>query len=227
MCGSDAVPQKRREHQREEVELVGQRLALDALEVGVVAGPQHVGPGVGLGEYVTVLLSAASSTTGLFCPQARPRCPAACDRNSTGPSGPVSVTPPGSLLTCPTGRRSACPSPVPCGLPLTSFWPSAVMVIVCGALASGLGVRLEAALEDHHRQHRPEDHQQRPLDELHVGRRDHARGDDDQDHDRPDDQHAGPVREPEQRLDQRAGADHLRDQVEDAHDQRADRRRRA
>ena len=70
-----------------------------------------------------------------------------------------------------------------------------------------------------------EQHQERALDELHPGRRHHAGGDDDGGDDDADEQHADDVRQAEQRRDQRAGADHLRNQVEEADDQRADGRR--
>ena len=80
----------------------------------------------------------------------------------------------------------------------------------------------QPAAQDQDRQHEAEQHQERALDELHPGRRHHAGGDDDGGDDDADQQHADDVRQAEQRRDQRAGADHLRNQVEEADDQRAD-----
>ena len=68
------------------------------------------------------------------------------------------------------------------------------------------------AVED--RQNEAEQHQQRALEELHIGGRDHAGGDDDDDHGRADDDHAPVMFQPQQRLDQRPRADHLRNEVE-------------
>ncbi len=67
-----------------------------------------------------------------------------------------------------------------------------------------------------------EDQQQGALEELDVGGRGHAGGGDDDGDDHADDADADPVRQAEQRLNQNAGADHLRDQVEDRDDQGRD-----
>ena len=94
-----------------------------------------------------------------------------------------------------------------------------------GILALRFG---ESARENRHDQHRAEQDEHRSLDELHPGRRDHAGRDDDEHHDDADDQHADACpygSESEQRLHQRSGADHLRNQIEQADDQRADRGR--
>jgi hypothetical protein len=63
--------------------------------------------------------------------------------------------------------------------------------------------------------------QQAGLDDLHPRRRRHAAEQHVDHHQRADDHHREPVLEAEQQLDQLAGTDHLRDQVERDHDQRA------
>ncbi len=96
-------------------------------------------------------------------------------------------------------------------------------VLVEGHLSALVGLGGEPPHADRDDEHEGEDDQQAALDELHVGRRGHAGGRDDRDHDRADHDDAPVVRDAEQRLDQHAGADHLRDQVADRDDQRADR----
>jgi hypothetical protein len=78
------------------------------------------------------------------------------------------------------------------------------------------------AREDRDRQQRAEDHQHRPLDELHPRCADHAGRHDDHDYDAADDGDADLVTPAQQRLDDRTRADHLRHQIKEAHDQRAD-----
>ncbi len=63
--------------------------------------------------------------------------------------------------------------------------------------------------------------QQAGLDDLHPGGRGHAAEEHVDHHQRADDDHRHPVLEAEQQLDELAGADHLRDQVEGDHDQGA------
>ena len=90
---------------------------------------------------------------------------------------------------------------------------------------SALGIDLKAPPQDHPRQQQTENHQQRAFDELHVGRRDHPGGHHDQDDRETDDEHAHALIEIKKRLDQRACADHLRDEIENRDDQRRNRRR--
>jgi hypothetical protein len=57
------------------------------------------------------------------------------------------------------------------------------------------------------------------LDDLHPGGRDHPAEQHVEQHDAADDQHRRPIRQTEQEVDEPAGADHLRDQVEADHGQ--------
>ena len=86
-------------------------------------------------------------------------------------------------------------------------------------------VHRQSATEDHRRQHTAEEDQERSLDELHPGRRHHPGGDDNQRHRHADEDHPDRMGEPKERHDQIPGAHHLRDQIEDAHNQRRDRHR--
>ena len=70
-------------------------------------------------------------------------------------------------------------------------------------------------------------HQQHGLDDLHPRRGEHAAEDDVAEHEGAGDQHREREVDPDERLDEHARADHLRDQVEGRHRQRADRRRSA
>src|SRR6185503_4824419 len=105
------------------------------LKVGLFPGRRTLVPAVGAGDHVVVLSPAVFDS--VFFHRTISLC-CSVDRYSTGPSGPVSVLPPGSLLRCPTGRRSACPSFLPWGFPSTKTDLSALITIVCGALASSL-----------------------------------------------------------------------------------------
>ena len=68
------------------------------------------------------------------------------------------------------------------------------------------------------------DQQQRRLDDLHPGGGDHAAEGDIDDHQHADQDDGDEIGQTEQQLDELAGADHLRDQVEGDRDQRARRR---
>ena len=109
-------------------------------------------------------------------------------------------------------RPSDCPSP-PCG------------IVAGDARRMKAGVRRlgrESAIAGSSRQHRAEHDQQRSFEKLHIRRRDHAGGDHDQHDHRPHHAHAYPMGKSQQRLDQRSGPDHLRNQIKHAHGQRAD-----
>ena len=83
-------------------------------------------------------------------------------------------------------------------------------------------LRAEAEVPQHHEGHEGRAaEQQAGLDDLHPGGGGHAAEQHVDHHQRADDDHRDPVLEAEQQLDQLAGADHLRDQVEGHHDQRA------
>ena len=89
-------------------------------------------------------------------------------------------------------------------------------------------VEAEAELHQHHQRHEAGARQQQDrLDDLHPRRGDHAAEGDVDDHQEADDHDRDPVVEAEQQLDQLAGADHLRDQVEGDDDQRAAGRQNA
>ena len=86
-------------------------------------------------------------------------------------------------------------------------------------------VEVEAELREHQQRHqRRADQQQRRLDDLHPGGGDHAAEGDVDDHQHADQDDRVEIGQAEQQLDQLAGADHLRDQVEGDGDQRAGRR---
>ena len=88
--------------------------------------------------------------------------------------------------------------------------------------------RVEAdALEHEHRHHEDAGHQQHGLDDLHPRGREHAAEDHVAEHEAAREDHGEREVDPDERLDQHARADHLRDQVERGHGQRAHRRRRA
>ena len=87
------------------------------------------------------------------------------------------------------------------------------------------GVHRQPTGEDHRRQHAAEKDEERSLDELHPRRRHHPRGDDDQRHRDADEDHPDRMGKAQQRHDQVAGAHHLRNEIEDAHDERRDRHR--
>ena len=87
------------------------------------------------------------------------------------------------------------------------------------------GVDFQTTIQNQQSQNSAEQDQQRSLDELHVGGAHHAGRGDDQRHDHTDQDDTGPVGKAEQRLDQGSRPHHLRNQVEDADDQRADPRR--
>jgi hypothetical protein len=83
----------------------------------------------------------------------------------------------------------------------------------------------EAELAERQQHHqRAAGQQHAGLDDLHPGRGDHAAEGDIHHHQDADDEDGDVVVETEQQLDQLAGTDHLRDQVEAHHGQRADRR---
>ena len=80
----------------------------------------------------------------------------------------------------------------------------------------------EAEVPQHRQRHEGGAAQQQAgLDDLHPGGGGHAAEQHVDHHQRADDDHRDPVLQPEQQLDQLARADHLRDQVEGHHDQRA------
>jgi hypothetical protein len=86
----------------------------------------------------------------------------------------------------------------------------------------------EAELPHHHERHEAgAGQQQAGLDDLHPGGRGHAAEQHVHHHQRADDGDGVAVVQAEQQLDQLAGADHLRDQVERHHHQRAGGRERA
>ena len=71
------------------------------------------------------------------------------------------------------------------------------------------------------------DHQQDGLDDLHPRRREHPAEDDVAEHHHAGDQHGEREVDADERLDEHARADHLRDEIEGRDAQRADRRRDA
>ena len=88
--------------------------------------------------------------------------------------------------------------------------------------------RVEADLGAHEKRHDDDaGHQQHGLDDLHPRRGEHAAEDHVAEHEGAGDQHREREVDPDERLDEHARADHLRDQVEGRHRQRADRRRGA
>ena len=83
------------------------------------------------------------------------------------------------------------------------------------------------ALEHEHGHDRDADHEQHGLDDLHPGRRQHAAEDDVAEHEGAGEQHRDGEVDPDERLDEHARADHLRDEVEGDDGERPDRRRGA
>ena len=92
-------------------------------------------------------------------------------------------------------------------------------------IRSRAGADHEAAVQDHRREDAAEKYEERPLDELHPGGGDHARGDDDHGDDHAHEDHTDRMRQAQQRHDQVARSDHLRNEIEDADDERRDRHR--
>ncbi len=85
--------------------------------------------------------------------------------------------------------------------------------------------KVETDTLHHHDGHeRGAGQQQDRLDDLHPGGGEHAAEQHVHDHQHTDQHHGYVVVQAEQQLDQLAGADHLRDQVEGHHDQRTERR---
>ena len=101
------------------------------------------------------------------------------------------------------------------------FW-GAIGYVISSLRTYSIGC--QPAVENHDGQNRAEEDQQRPLDELHPGGGNHSCGHDDDRHDHADEQDARPVLPSQQRTDQQADEYHLRNQIEQAHEQRADRR---
>ena len=90
------------------------------------------------------------------------------------------------------------------------------------------GIWVEAEmLKDHEAHERAAQEQQAGLHDLHPGGRLHAAERDIDDHQHADDDDGVDVVETEEQLDQLAGADHLRDQIEGDGDERAGGRQRA
>ena len=86
--------------------------------------------------------------------------------------------------------------------------------------------RVEADLGQHEdRHHEDARHQQHGLDDLHPRRGHHAAEDDVTEHERAGEDHRPREVDADQRLDQHARTDHLRDQVEGHDGERAERRR--
>ena len=86
----------------------------------------------------------------------------------------------------------------------------------------GVGVELYAFVQDQDHDDQREHDQQAALDELHVGSGSHAGSCHYQDDHSSDHHYAHPVRQSQQRRNQGAGADHLRDQVKNGDHQGAD-----
>src|SRR3954469_13582213 len=99
MCGSDAVPQNRANISDRKLSLAGSDSFWSPANVGLLPGRRTSCPAVGFGEYVVVVFPASSVV--FFEVHRTTSLSRKVDRNSAGPSGPVSLTPPGSLLTCP------------------------------------------------------------------------------------------------------------------------------
>ena len=102
--------------------------------------------------------------------------------------------------------------------------------MLCVRLDGGLehGIQAEAEMRQRRERHVGcAEQQQHRLDDLHPGRRDHAAERDVEDHQHADDEHGVAVAEAEQQLDELAGTDHLRDEVERDDDERADGGKRA
>ncbi len=90
------------------------------------------------------------------------------------------------------------------------------------------GVEVEAVVDQHRQRHRGSaEQQQAGLDDLHRGGGLHAAEGHVDDHQHADDRHRVAVGKAEQQLDERAGADHLGDEVEGHDRERADRRQDA
>ena len=211
---------EQREHQREEVELVDEVRAAHALERRAAAGHEDVAA-AGRLRVVDGRRRRRRRRRSSPSSRARSRCPGACVRNASGPSGPVGV---GRRAVGDVADRAqvACPCPCPAaavderravrsdGEGLRPVTPAVVRrapdvddpgagsrcarracpsirrlarravprlpsTSSAGSRANGAGDGRQAAAQDHHGQDRAEDDQQRPLDELHPGRRDHAR----------------------------------------------------
>jgi hypothetical protein len=103
--------------------------------------------------------------------------------------------------------------------------PRAQLVQCLGLFEQGGERKTELAVGQDQCQ-RAAEQQHAGLDDLHPGRRDHAAEGDVDHHQDADDEDRDVVIETEEQLDQLPRADHLRDQVEDHHDQRRDRRHR-
>src|SRR3954471_4365815 len=125
MCGRAAVPQKSASISERKLSFpVNSGLRTDA-KVGDPPGSSRSEPSRATGAYVVVFPSALTVflyVSTFDCCSVR--------RYSTGPIGPVSVFPPGSSSTCPTGRRLFLNV---CGCPLIWFTPP-TFVTTCGAL---------------------------------------------------------------------------------------------
>ena len=89
-------------------------------------------------------------------------------------------------------------------------------------------VEVEAELRQHEQRHQRRAGEQQPgLDDLHPGRSDHAAEGDVDDHQDADDHDSPEIGQTEQKLDELARADHLRNQIEGDRYKRAGRRHRA
>ncbi len=93
-----------------------------------------------------------------------------------------------------------------------------------GNLTALIGLGRESTNAEGYRDHQSEDDQQGPLDELDVGGGGHPRRSDDRYDDDAHQDHADPVREAQEGLDEDSSPDHLGYQIEDGHDQRRDSR---
>ena len=107
-----------------------------------VAGPQHFGPGRWLGR-ISCRRVASRPRYVFFDVQSTISLSRSVDEKLHRPERPGFDHPAGQLADVPDRPQVGLPFAVPCGLPFTSFWPSAVTVTVCGALASGLASALK------------------------------------------------------------------------------------